>query len=1287
VLISFFCPKCKAKLEIEADAVGTQVSCPQCQGLVTIPGKPFGPGVTIGGFKIRKLIGRGAMGEVYLAQQISMDRDVALKILPQGFSTDKEAVQLFLQEVRLQAKLEHPNIVTAHESGEDGGIYFLAMAFVGDSLAAKLEREGHIPERDALQIIHKLAGALDYAWKEHRLLHRDIKPGNIVLDQHGDPRLTDLGLSRSLRHSARPVSEEWIVGTPNYMSPEQAAGDAEIDFRSDIYSLGATLYHMLTGRIPFDGVSAEEIFEKQASEPLTDPRDLNPDISDACVELLALMMAMSSGQRHPSWSALIGDIERVMAGEHPSKTPLGPGESAMLRVRAMGGSPADHKKIVLRHSQVKKLHSRPVVPREKSEKWLPIAAGGLLLAVLAVSLIVIVRVISGKPEDARQALVEESQVEQKEAEVDARSATLERKYAEAVRYESEHPEDMAGAIHWFELIRNTGKGTEYEIRAGNEIRRLTTAMQQARTAVLAKLSADAEQLFADEEADEAMALLLEYDGPFYEETMEERKALAQGIEQRAAEVNLARQEKEKVARARMDELIGAVAADLLKLDYAKAMMRMDSAEGDETLLPVKGDVRALRDLVARVSAMPQLILDSLRANQGREITVLFATGPQLLKINSVGMDGRVRAQRHFEGAGYAERNFVVDDLSFQERFERLGRDVTPDLDIMRGLLLNQWQKHVPAERYFRRAGGLLGDELARAVNLRLVGVFESEAEKAFAGLLRIAGLQPDVSVTDEVVRGVRRTPYPAADVARIRDAAAKFRRAYENTEKARQVAPLLKALERVDTVPREIDPAILEQAVKRLQADNPQVADLIFLYDVNDEAIEMDLSNNPELANIAALERLPLTKLNLSKTKVSDLSPLRMMPLRVLNLSSCPVDDIQILSSMPLEELNLSGCKVRNIRPIRNATLRTLILTGNPVNIISTLTDMPLTRLDLGGCPITDIRPLRTLPLEWLSLWKTRIPDIKPLKGMGIKTLIVAGTAVTDLSPLEGMPVQSLNISGTGVSDLTPLKSLPLSELAADACGNLSDLTPLKGVPLTHLYISMTKVTDLTPLQDMSLKTLSIVASRIPDLSPLKGMASLQSLVWDRWDQIRFMTPINQALASGNFDVAAQHAAKLIGDMEGVPALAPSRVLLSAFVETRIPEFKTVKASPQQIHSIAKTFKGKKYALGPGAADFNTAVEFSRSVGGTLASITSKEELDWVVANYSMPGIPLRLGGTDSKKEADWQWLSGEPLKFASWLPGQPDNARGQQHSLILFWDGKWDDVELELVFPYLIKW
>jgi len=276
------------------------------------------PGVTVGGFRITRLLGQGAMGEVYLAHQLTMGRDVALKILPPRLNSDANLRKRFLNEVRAAACLEHPNIVRAYEAGEDGNLLYLAMAYVrGEPLDSLIRREKRLRESRALDIVEQIALALACAWTKHSILHRDIKPSNIMIDQGGTAMLMDMGLSKMLDADTTLTVAGTVMGTPNYMSPEQAEGKSGIDLRSDMYSLGATFYHMLTGKLPFEASTITETLRKQIAGSLPNPRSVNPDVTKPCAELISIMMAKSPERRHPSWEWVLSDIKRVREGRSP----------------------------------------------------------------------------------------------------------------------------------------------------------------------------------------------------------------------------------------------------------------------------------------------------------------------------------------------------------------------------------------------------------------------------------------------------------------------------------------------------------------------------------------------------------------------------------------------------------------------------------------------------------------------------------------------------------------------------------------------------------------------------------------------------------------------------------------------------------------------------------------------------------------------------------------------------------------------------------------------------------
>jgi len=270
------------------------------------------PGLELGGFVMEMKLGAGGMGEVWLANQKAMDRKVALKILSPAITRDPSFSERFMREVKTSAKLSHPNIVTAHDAGRDKGISYLAVSFIeGVELGALLKMERRIPEEKALALARGVAEGLAYAWNRFKLIHRDIKPENIMIDSDGTPKLMDMGLSKSLAEEKSLTTTGSITGTPYYMSPEQAKGDRSIDFRSDIYSLGATLYHLATGEVPFNGDTAINIIAKHITDPAPCPMKANPQLSEACSNLIERMMAKNPKDRFATWEDVIAEIDRI----------------------------------------------------------------------------------------------------------------------------------------------------------------------------------------------------------------------------------------------------------------------------------------------------------------------------------------------------------------------------------------------------------------------------------------------------------------------------------------------------------------------------------------------------------------------------------------------------------------------------------------------------------------------------------------------------------------------------------------------------------------------------------------------------------------------------------------------------------------------------------------------------------------------------------------------------------------------------------------------------------------
>jgi formylglycine-generating enzyme required for sulfatase activity/predicted Ser/Thr protein kinase len=339
MLFSFHCPACKGKLEADASSSGSQADCPQCGIPVAIPEPRVAPGTTLAGLRLERRLGKGGMGEVYLARQLSVERQVAVKILPPGFAENPDAVRRFLKEGKLAARLDHFNIVTVFEAGEDSGNYYLAMAYIeGESLDQRLKRDKVLPEAEALTIVRTIADALAYAWGEFQLLHRDLKPANIMVDRRGRVFLMDLGLAKSLGEESGMTISGSIIGTPQYMSPEQAQGLADLGVPTDVYALGATLYHLVTGTPPFTGETTLTVLHKHMYEPLPPPRWRNANVTDACSHLIETMMAKKPEERYGDWRTLIADIDRVLQGEAPAAHRPGAGASVVMPARPADGA-------------------------------------------------------------------------------------------------------------------------------------------------------------------------------------------------------------------------------------------------------------------------------------------------------------------------------------------------------------------------------------------------------------------------------------------------------------------------------------------------------------------------------------------------------------------------------------------------------------------------------------------------------------------------------------------------------------------------------------------------------------------------------------------------------------------------------------------------------------------------------------------------------------------------------------------------------------------------------------
>jgi len=295
--------------------------------------------IEIPGYKIQEKIGVGGMGVVYKAKQLSMDRIVALKVLNEKYSIDREFVDRFIREARAAGKLNHPNVIHVHDVSKANGRHYFSMEFIdGSSVKEMLRIQGRVKLEQALDIVVQTAKALEFA-HENQIVHRDIKPDNIMLTKDGVVKIADLGIAKTFEETGPAAKQNRrVMGTPHYMAPEQALGK-DIDHRVDVYALGATLYHMLTGTTPFSGQTAHEVLKAHIQESLPPVQEYAPEVPDPVCFIVERMMAKLPEKRYPNMTRLIEDLDRSQKGVSEGIERIATGDSTIMR--AMTGKEAE----------------------------------------------------------------------------------------------------------------------------------------------------------------------------------------------------------------------------------------------------------------------------------------------------------------------------------------------------------------------------------------------------------------------------------------------------------------------------------------------------------------------------------------------------------------------------------------------------------------------------------------------------------------------------------------------------------------------------------------------------------------------------------------------------------------------------------------------------------------------------------------------------------------------------------------------------------------------------------
>jgi len=969
------CESCGAEREVDERLAGSTLACVGCGETIRIPIPDIEEGVTLGGFVLEKQLGFGAMGEVWLAHQQAMDRKVALKLLSREFTLDSQFVDRFLKEVRLSAKMDHPNIITAFDAGCDKDIYYLAISFVdGVDLDQRLAELTILPEKEALKITREISAALCYAWNDFRILHRDIKPSNIMIDKKGSAKLMDMGISKSVNEEAQLTMTGTVIGTPYYMSPEQGMGEKELDCRTDIYSLGATLYHLVTGALPFEATTAIGIISKHITEPLPPPQNTNPNLSDECTALLEIMMAKGCADRQQTWEEVIEDIDMVLAGNLPvSKHRPKPGDSVVMRAITDEDLPvAPHAKETVIYEDEPNIEppmtaSRPLITAsqvleqqsitpatQKSKAPLIIVLSiAAMLALIGAALFV----FSG---DEKIESVNEDSLNNDSfpEELNPEPAPVvnqplhtepppqhnmpdpnEKRYAEmwafATKYAENNPENYDLAISNFEEISRTAGGSTYKMMADVKISELHKARDKAIDNVMDALHKKAKPLIDKKEFHSAAEVYEKYSGSFAQETIDERIRFANDYLAQGDEKMRLQQKEQDRQHQKIRDAVSRIIDEIIQGNMKNAYVKLNIAV-KKLSMP-----KDIREPLEQLLTAGKNVLASFRKDIGKKITLSTAKNSATVTIKRI--KGRTL---YIELESKKQRIFFLSKLADNEAIRRSGMNPVAAA-MYKALKAAKLKKFDDAKRYTESMNGELGDIFGEAMERHYMP--EDFADNQSDG--QFDNRHNRTNIIHDNQQDFRDDNDPFSPQNRKGSMG-------QQEEYNKVFAKLHRKL-------KDVNPAYNGQG-RFFSSDGKSIE-------------EVDLFNSPETDNkmLKVLAKLPgLKVLDLGQSQVNDLTPLENTKLEMLNLSRCnDLHNIAPLSKVKtLRALSIMETEISDIRAIKNMKLEMLDISNSRVDNIKVLKNMPIKTLRMMGCPIRDYSVLKTLKklkfLEPMHLWR-----------------------------------------------------------------------------------------------------------------------------------------------------------------------------------------------------------------------------------------------------------------------------------------------------------------------------
>ncbi len=1068
----------------------------------------------IPGFELIEKIGQGGMAVVWKARQMSLDRVVAVKLLNPQVSSDAGYPQRLLAEAHAAANLKHSGIVQVYDAGiVDGVPYFVMEYIAGYSVGQWLHRKKKLSEDDALVVVECVARALDYAWKNSSIIHCDIKPDNIMVDMDGAIKVADLGLARSI--GGGPGAEENktdIMGTPGYISPEQSGGLVDLDCRADIYSLGATLYHLTTGKRLFDQYDDAEAMDMHVTGNEQDPLVLCPDLSPGICWLMDKMLVKNRRHRYPDWDPVIEDVDLVKRGYLP-KRPFPPaGASTVTR--------SDKRLRETREWERQQQYRRQ---RRRLMRCLPVLAGLLALGLTAFVLWLERRRREPPPPPppieepvVYPVFPEKIPAEEPEAEEEGngeRDAARDL-YLFVLQWMEDNPERYDEAIRRLNHVVEGARGTKYSLKAEDKIEHVRAKREAAIENVWDAVAAELEAMADEKRFREAADYALGYGGPWHGELRERLQGRAAELIENAEDHEMELERIQQHFAAAIDELTQVILGD----DIAGALAFLEKRADDPGLATKRAEFDELKGVLRASLKLDAEVLNSFAEQAGEEIEIELVQGTDKFHVLGV-RGGKLLVERRLDRDARVEFEFGIDELATREYVARLGDPGRHEVALGSGWRHYREGNFAVAEELFVATHPLLSASLGRNVRAARRELREEQAHESFNLLLQDMNIDERPPDYENIFRSLQAMQISPEMSLSLSNRVERFREKHRDTELLERIDPVLTRLldfpeeesaeePTADHAPEAsvefIDEVELAVALEEIRKRNPNIRDheIMILRNGGNRPYGLRFRSRAlqDIAPLASLKRL--RELECSDGAFRDLTPLAQIPgLAVLRLDNCSVRDFEPLKYLSLEKLGLPRSQFAEVNLLRHMPLRELDLNHTAVRDISGLSGIPLQSLEIEDTRVSSLHGLRGMPLERLNLAGTQIRDITFLQDMPLRELNLARTGVFEFSRLRSLELQSLNVSGTQFRELPLLSGMPLRHLDLSDT-RVSDISPLRGMPLRRLDLSNTRVSDISPLRGMPLQHLSLRNTFVRDLAPLQG-ADIHSLFIDQCRNIR----------------------------------------------------------------------------------------------------------------------------------------------------------------------------------------